>query len=97
MNRGFIGALYSSVAVALLAGCGGSQPPIGAPGAIAQRAERPIVKPFRVLYGFAGGRDGSGSGRPFDRCERHAVRHDCSRRRPSDVRLRRRLRNRLQH
>ncbi len=65
MNRGFIGALYSSVAVALLAGCGGSQPPIGAPGAIAQRAERPIVKPFRVLYRFAGGRDGSGPGGPL--------------------------------
>ena len=27
-------ALYSCVATALLAGCGGSQPPIGAPGAM---------------------------------------------------------------
>ena len=30
-------ALTSCVAIALLAGCGGSQPPIGAPGAMAQR------------------------------------------------------------
>ena len=33
MNRGFIGALCLSVTFALLAGCSGSQPPIGAPGA----------------------------------------------------------------
>lgn len=32
MNRGFIGALILSMAFALLAGCGGSQPPVGAPG-----------------------------------------------------------------
>jgi hypothetical protein len=32
MNPGFIGALCFSVAAALLAGCGGSQPPIDAPG-----------------------------------------------------------------
>jgi len=37
MNRGFICALCLSVAFALLAGCGGSQPPIGAPGAMPQR------------------------------------------------------------
>jgi hypothetical protein len=36
MNRGFIGALCLSVAFAFLAGCGGSQPPIGAPGAMPQ-------------------------------------------------------------
>jgi len=36
MNRGFIDALCLSVAVALLAGCGGSQPPIGAPGVMPQ-------------------------------------------------------------
>jgi hypothetical protein len=46
MNRGLIGALSTSVAIALLAGCGGSQPPIDAPGvmpqsrAIAQHAAR---------------------------------------------------------
>ena len=34
MNRGLIGALSTSVAIALLAGCGGSQPPIGAPDAV---------------------------------------------------------------
>jgi hypothetical protein len=38
MNRGFMGALCFSVTFALLAGCGGSQPPIGAPGAMPQRA-----------------------------------------------------------
>jgi hypothetical protein len=44
MNRSFIGALCLSVTFALLEGCGGSQPPISAPGAapqnraIAQRA-----------------------------------------------------------
>jgi len=36
MNRGLIGALSLSVAFALLGGCGGSQPPIGAPGAMPQ-------------------------------------------------------------
>ena len=36
MNRGFIGALCLSVTFALLAGCGGSQAPIGAPGAMPQ-------------------------------------------------------------
>ena len=34
MNRSFIGALCLSAALALLAACGGSQPPIAAPGAI---------------------------------------------------------------
>lgn len=33
MDRGFIGALILSVAFALLAGCGGSQPPVGPAGA----------------------------------------------------------------
>ena len=40
MNRGFIGALCLSVAFALLAGCGGSEPPIGAPGTIANATQR---------------------------------------------------------
>jgi len=39
MNRGFIGALCLGVAFALLAGCGGSQPAIGGPGAMAQSHE----------------------------------------------------------
>lgn len=37
MYRGFIGALCLSVAFALLAGCGGSQPPIGATGVAQSR------------------------------------------------------------
>ena len=41
MNRGFIGALCLSVTFALLAGCGGSQPPIGAPGAMPQSRATP--------------------------------------------------------
>lgn len=36
MNRGLISALSSSVAIALLAGCGGSEPPIAAHGSMAQ-------------------------------------------------------------
>ena len=36
MNRSFIGALCLSVPFALLAACGGSQPPISAPGAMRQ-------------------------------------------------------------
>jgi uncharacterized repeat protein (TIGR03803 family) len=60
-----------SVAAALLAGCGGSQPPIGAPGAMAQAPE--VVHPaqpigsstgnsslsYRVLHSFGGSGDGS--------------------------------------
>ena len=38
-------ALSSCVAAAMLAGCGGSQPPIGAPGAMPQsHAMAPLVK-----------------------------------------------------
>jgi len=36
MNRGLSGALSTSVAIALIAGCGGSRPPIGAPGVMPQ-------------------------------------------------------------
>jgi len=36
MNRGLSGALSTSVAIALLAGCGGPQPPIGTPGVMPQ-------------------------------------------------------------
>jgi uncharacterized repeat protein (TIGR03803 family) len=62
-------------AAALLGGCGGSQPPIGAPGAMPQtwtvttRAERskswmlPEAKmDYRVLYSFTGNPDGAGPG-----------------------------------
>jgi len=34
MNRGLVGALSFSVTFTLLAGCGGSQPPISAPGVV---------------------------------------------------------------
>jgi hypothetical protein len=46
-------ALSGGVAFALLAGCGGSQPPIGAPGA---RPQTP-----NALNSFKGGNDGAGS------------------------------------
>jgi hypothetical protein len=37
-------ALYSCVAAAMLAGCGGSQPPIGVPGVMAhQRKVWPLL------------------------------------------------------
>ena len=36
MNRVFGQLLCSSMAAAMLAGCGGSQPPVGAPGAMPQ-------------------------------------------------------------
>jgi len=62
MKRGFIGALRLSVAFALLAGCGGSQPPIGTPY---PNAAPSLTKALRsqssekVIYSFAGGSDGS--------------------------------------
>jgi hypothetical protein len=46
-------ALCSSAAAAFLAGCGGSQPPIGAPGAMPQSIDR--IQPassYHVLYRF---------------------------------------------
>ncbi len=52
-------ALSIGAAAALLAGCGGSQPPIGAPGSETQTAATPDVKLFRVLYRFGGGYDGA--------------------------------------
>jgi uncharacterized repeat protein (TIGR03803 family) len=62
-------AVSISVAVALLAGCGGSQPPVGVPGAMPQP---PAVAPnstmahhsgatsssYQIVYRFAGGADG---------------------------------------
>jgi len=71
MRRGLIGALSAGVAITLLAGCGESQPPIGAPGGVAQAAsmERAAGKPLgfgtvyalttsgkeNVLHSFGGG------------------------------------------
>lgn len=62
-------ALSSCVAAAILTGCGGSQPPIGTPGATPQP---PVIAPhstmgyhsratsssYKVVYRFAGGADG---------------------------------------
>lgn len=50
------------VAAALLGGCSESQLPIGAPGNIPQRHTQTRDRSFRVLYRFAGGRDGAGPG-----------------------------------
>jgi len=45
-------ALTSCVAVALLAGCGGSQPPIGAPGAMPRNRQVASSVPYQMLYRF---------------------------------------------
>ena len=50
-------AFAMGAAAALLAGCGGSQPPIGAPGAMPQSATVPAYRNGHVLYSF-GGRNG---------------------------------------
>lgn len=60
-------ALRSCVALALLAGCGGSQPPIGAPGAMpltsamvsAQRAAHRFSASYQQLYHFHPAFDGT--------------------------------------
>ena len=63
-------ALGSCVAAAMLVGCGGSQPPIGAPGAMAQRAapgpasalaHRMTEPSYQVMYRFRGPRKADGS------------------------------------
>jgi uncharacterized repeat protein (TIGR03803 family) len=54
-----------SAATAILANCAGSQPPIGAPGAIPEGSTQLGGHSFRVLYRFAGGRDGAGPGGPL--------------------------------
>src|ERR1700722_1743881 len=48
-------ALNISAATTLLAGCGGSQPPIGAPGAMSQA---PASTGYKSLYSFGKGSDG---------------------------------------
>ena len=50
MNRGLKSALSTSVAIALLAGCGGSQPPLAAPGANQQGASIGIRTKVDLLY-----------------------------------------------
>jgi uncharacterized repeat protein (TIGR03803 family) len=63
-------ALSGCVAAAMLAGCGGSQPPIGAPGATpheqsvmrARAISRPIgiaLSSYRLIYSFGSGSDGN--------------------------------------
>jgi uncharacterized repeat protein (TIGR03803 family) len=61
------------VATALLAGCGGSQPPIGTPGMIPQAWQSRALRvagaagpSFRVLYNFRGRGDGAQPGRLVD-------------------------------
>jgi uncharacterized repeat protein (TIGR03803 family) len=57
-------ALSSCVAAALLAGCDGSQPSIGAPGAMPESAHAVVHRigsaaSYRLLYSFSGGSDGN--------------------------------------
>ena len=72
MKRSVLGRYaLNSAAAAMLAGCGGSQPPIGAPGAMAQapaiiHPARTIVSgagnsslSYKVLHSFGGSGDGS--------------------------------------
>jgi uncharacterized repeat protein (TIGR03803 family) len=54
-----------SIAVAMLTGCGGSQPPIGAPDAMPQAsplAARATSANYKVVYSFGSGSDGA---KPF--------------------------------
>jgi hypothetical protein len=51
-------AFSSCAAVALLAGCGGSQPPIGAPSVVPQ-SNAMAPSPYRVLYSFGDPPDGN--------------------------------------
>ena len=52
--------LSSCVAAAMLAGCGGSQPPIGAQ-AVATVTSAVPSHGYKLLYSFQGGSDGSGA------------------------------------
>ena len=45
---------FSTIAAALLAACGGSQPPIGAPSALAQNRDS---SGYETLYNFGAGHD----------------------------------------
>ena len=82
-------ALSSCAAAAMLAGCGGSQPPIGAPGAMPQsRASSGYG--YNTLYSFGKRARWPAAKSGFDRSERHALRHDVQR-------WQVRRRHRLQH
>ena len=62
-NLGY--TLGLSAALAMLFGCGGSQPPIGGPGAIPQApalAVRTDRTNYKIVYSFGGGSDGA---KPF--------------------------------
>jgi uncharacterized repeat protein (TIGR03803 family) len=48
-------ALFACVAIVMLAGCGGTQPPIAAPSMIAQS---PASTGYKSLYSFGKGSDG---------------------------------------
>ncbi|MFY9720558.1 MAG: choice-of-anchor tandem repeat GloVer-containing protein, partial [Candidatus Cybelea sp.] len=55
-------ALTIGAAAALLAGCSGSQPPIGAPGVMQQTsaiAMRTTSTNYKIVYSFGGGSDGA--------------------------------------
>jgi uncharacterized repeat protein (TIGR03803 family) len=52
-------AVSISVAVAMLAGCGGSQFPIGATGAMSQVAVRPNSTNYKVVHSFGAAPDGN--------------------------------------
>ena len=56
-------ALCASIAASLLAACGGSQAPIGAPGAIPHTSALAVQadsRNYKVVYSFSGSPDGSG-------------------------------------
>lgn len=61
--RGFAHTLNASAVAALLSACGGSQPPISAPGAVPQTsalAARVNRTHYKVLYSFAAGHNDGG-------------------------------------
>jgi hypothetical protein len=54
-------ALCASIAASLLAACGGSEAPIGAPGAIPHTSALAVQadsRNYKVVYSFSGGSDG---------------------------------------
>ncbi|MGA7354327.1 MAG: choice-of-anchor tandem repeat GloVer-containing protein [Candidatus Cybelea sp.] len=54
MRNFALSAVTFSLAAALLAGCGASQPPIGAPGAILHSSAKAPSASYRLLYSFNG-------------------------------------------
>src|ERR1700728_2434153 len=60
MNKRYTLGIIAALA---FAGCGGSQPPIGAPGAVAQNATRENAKlTYHVLHSFGAAPDGNDPG-----------------------------------